>query len=106
MTTPEPDKAEISREIQATLAARRDIGTEYDEHFAQRLTDVVMQQAQRELTKAPTAALNSGQRMALGIVSVSVVAGLPLTVGNLQFDQLLVVALTALGINIAANWRR
>lgn len=61
---------EIRRDVRATLAARREVGPEFDdyfvEHFVQRLTEQLAPERRREGALWPTA----GQRLALAIVSL------------------------------------
>lgn len=98
--------AEIKREIQAALAARNELGPDYDEHFAQVLTDTILQQTRREVAKAPRthAILTSGQRTAVAIVSVIFLFGLPVSFHDpTQIPVLIICALGALGINFAAS---
>lgn len=100
------DAAEVKRDIQAALAARNELGPEYDEHFAQVLTETIMQQVRQEVGKAPRshAMLSSGQRTAVAIVSVVFLFGLPVSFHDVTLIPVLIIcALAALGINFAAS---
>ena len=103
---PNPRTAEMKREIQAALAARNELGPEYDDQFAQVLTDKLMQQVRQEAAKAPRphTMLSSGQRTAVAIVSVVLLMGLPVSFHDAtQIPVLIICALAALGINFAAS---
>jgi len=97
---------EIKREIQAALAARHELGPEYDEHFAQVLTDTILQQTRQEVAKMPRshAMLSSGQRTAVAIVSLIFLLGLPVSFHDASLIPVLIIcALATLGINFAAS---
>ena len=71
----------IKRDLQATLAARRELGTEYDDHFlnalAEKLTAQVRQEvAQAPRTPEPSNKLSRDQRTAVAICSL--VFGIPI----------------------------
>lgn len=103
---PNPRTAEMKREIQAALAARNELGPEYDDQFAQVLTDKLMQQVRQEVTRAPRphTMLSSGQRTAVAIVSVVLLMGLPVSFHDATLIPVLIIcALAALGINFAAS---
>lgn len=62
----------LSRELQAALAAREELGPAYDEHFAQALADKIMTQVRTELaaSKPKQRGLNKDQRTGLAICSL------------------------------------
>lgn len=72
---------DIKRDLQATLAARRELGTKYDDHFlnalAEKLTAQVRQDvAQAPRTPEPSNKLSRDQRTAVAICSL--VFGIPI----------------------------
>ena len=76
---PQPDPHDLKRELEATLAARREMGPEYDEHFIARLADQLTAQVRQEVARLPAprpSALSSQQRTAIAICSL--VFGIPL----------------------------
>lgn len=62
----------LSRELQAALAAREELGPAYDEHFAQALADKIMAQVRTEVaaSKPKQRGLNKDQRTGLAICSL------------------------------------
>lgn len=105
-TSPQDD---LRRDIQATLAARRDVGPEYDEHFAQLLSDRIAAQIAQARQPAPPAPpshspLGSDQRTAIAICSL--IFGIPIVAisGGIGGPIGLFFALAALVlINVAAT---
>lgn len=106
----QPDTHDLQREIQATLSARRELGTEYDDQFIQRLVEQLTAQVRQEVARAPrprASGLSSEQRT--GIAICSLIFGIPLVAiaGSMGGPVGLVVAFVALVlINLAAgaNW--
>lgn len=102
----EPSNANRSPEIQATLAARRELGPEYDDHFIERLV-TQLTQAQQRVPVAPAARqadLSTNQRTAIAICSL--IFGIPLIAiaGEVAGGVGLAVAFAALVlINLAAG---
>lgn len=101
---------DTAREIQATLAARREMGAEYDDHFIQALAERLTAQARQEVARAqpakpPRRGLSSEQRT--GIAICSLIFGIPLIAislgagGGLYFGAII---LLLLGINFLAAW--
>jgi hypothetical protein len=97
---------EIARELQATLAARRELGQEYDEHFLQalveKLTAPVPQPAslRRDVQRGVTGCRNTAFAL------VSLVLAIPLAaigVAGAGWMGLFVVALLVVGINFAVR---
>ncbi|HEU5439505.1 MAG TPA: hypothetical protein VFU88_09465 [Ktedonobacterales bacterium] len=76
MSQPSANTDEVKRELQATLAARRELGPEYDEHFIQALTEKIMAQVRDQIARTPAPApprprgLAADQRLALAICSL------------------------------------
>jgi hypothetical protein len=71
---------DFGRELQATLAARREIGQEYDDQFVARLADQLTARVRQEAARAPRPhhlGLSPEQRTAVAICSL--VFGIPLT---------------------------
>ncbi|MGH2516667.1 MAG: hypothetical protein ACRDHP_13520 [Ktedonobacterales bacterium] len=103
---PNPQTAEMKREIQAAMAARNELGPDYDDHFAQVLADKLAEQVRQQVAKAPQphTMLSSGQRTAVAIVSVVFLFVLPVSFHDVtQIPVMLIFALAALGINFAAS---
>jgi len=110
VTSPHP---ETRREVDAALAARRELGPEFDDHIAAGLAERVEQlayhrsvelQQQHKLANAEVDAERSirNQRFALGIVSLG--AGIPITaIGAGLIDPPLIGALVSWGGIIAIN---
>lgn len=76
MSQPPANDDDVKRELQATLAARRELGPEYDEHFIQALTEKIMAQVRDQIARTPAPApphprgLAADQRLALAICSL------------------------------------
>jgi len=79
------DQAEVKRELEATLAARRELGPDYDAHLADAFVERVtarlsaqLAQMQRQVKQArPAEAPSHDQRLGLAIVSIVML--IPLT---------------------------
>ena len=73
------DTPELERELRATLAARRELGTEYDQQFIQRLAEQITAQVHQALAEAPKP---RGNRLSAdhrtGIAICSLIFGIPL----------------------------
>lgn len=69
---PKTDSDNLSRELQAALAAREELGPAYDEHVAQALADKIMVQVRSELAaaKPKQRGLSRDQRTGLAICSL------------------------------------
>lgn len=75
----QPNTQDLQRDLQATLSARRELGTEYDDHFITRLTEQLTARVRQEVAQAPRAhqqALSTEQRTAIAICSL--IFGIPL----------------------------
>jgi len=73
MSTP-LNTSEMQRELRATLAARREMGPEYEDHLVESFVQKVVQQLGTQLPRQqqrPAAGSTSGQRLALAIVSLA-----------------------------------
>ena len=110
---------QMRRDVEAALAARRELGPEYDDHVAAGLADridelvairladqrgeVSERQAEREDERS-----GRTQRFVLGMVSVG--CGIPVTGIIAGTDSGLVAMAVAwagiVGVNVAAAWRR
>ena len=103
----QPDSQDLQREIQATLSARRALGSEYDDQFIQRLVERLTAQVHQEVARAPrphASGLSSEQRT--GIAICSLIFGIPLVAiaGGIGGPVGLAVAFVALVlINLAAG---
>jgi hypothetical protein len=98
---------DLQHELQASLAARRELGPAYDDHFIARLTDQIAARVRHEVALTPRArpsALSTDQRTAIAICSL--IFGIPLVAiaGGMAGTVGLIVAFVALIlINLAAN---
>lgn len=108
MTPPQPQTDDIRRDLQASLAARRELGTEYDEHFLNALVEKLSAQVRQEIAAAPrvqqpSSKLSNEQRT--GVAICSLVFGIPLfaiaTTGGMPYI-LAIVAMIVL-INLFAS---
>ncbi|MGO8947522.1 MAG: hypothetical protein ACLQUY_07640 [Ktedonobacterales bacterium] len=75
----QPTDPDLKHELQATLAARRELAPEYDEQFIERLTTRLTEQVREEIAKAPkphSSALTPEQRIPIAICSL--IFGIPL----------------------------
>lgn len=117
MSTPDD---ETRREVAAALAARRELGTEYEEALAAGLLDRVNQlalmragdlrrDADRSKEQAKAERESGHQRFVLGIISLG--AGIPITAisaSNVDpgFVGVLISWAGIVGVNVAAALRR
>ena len=97
---------DVRHDVEATLAARRELGPEYDDHFIDTLTERLVQRARQEVqrTPAPRQGLAADQRVAIAICSL--VFGIPLVAiatGIANVPGLIIVCVMILGINFAAS---
>jgi len=96
---------DVRRDLEASLAARRELGPEYDDHFIDTLTERLVQRARREMrnTPAPQEKLTPEMRVAVAICSL--IFGIPLVAiaAGAGFAALVLVCLMILGINFAAS---
>lgn len=107
----DPSSADIKRELQATLAARRELGPDFDDHFLDRLVEQLKGSAQPPVPVKPAQppahnSLSSDQRT--GIAICSLIFGIPLVAISLSssFAAFVLVILMIMGINFAAMFRR
>lgn len=75
MMPPQQSAEEVKRDVQATLAARRELGPEYDDHFLSQLAERLTAQVHREVANAPripapSNKLSRDQRTAVAICSL------------------------------------
>jgi hypothetical protein len=105
VTTPQQSNAaDIKRDLQATLAARREIGPEYDEHFINALVEKMsaVQQAQQPRPQLPAKkSPPHDQQLALAICSL--IFGIPIVAiagGEEQLAGIIAACLLILGINV------
>ena len=101
---PRTSPDDLKRDLQATLAARRELGPEYDEHFIDALVAKLTTQVQEQVKKAaprPVQRPSHDQRMALAICSL--LFGIPLVaIGtSLGAAGFIAVCLMIFGINVA-----
>jgi hypothetical protein len=97
---------DINRELQATLQARRELGTTaYDEHFIEALVEKLRAEARAAQPQHRDVGPPSDQRLALAICSL--IFGIPLiAIVHADLIGLILVCVTLLGINAAFNARR
>jgi hypothetical protein len=106
--TPALDRAEVRRELEATLSARRELGPEYDPHLADAFIEKVTTQLsaqlaemQRQVKRAtPPEAPSHDQRLGLAIVSIcmlvlltAIVLGIGAGLGGLAMLLALILAI-------------
>jgi hypothetical protein len=106
--SPQPNTDDIKRELQATLAARREVGPGYDEQFIERLVQQLTAQIRRDVANAPkpkSQALSSDQRTGLAICSVIFLIPLIAIVSGGPWGLLgvLLVCAAVFGINALAR---
>jgi phytoene/squalene synthetase len=106
---PQPDAQDLKREVQATFAARRELGAEYDEQFIERLVERLTTHARQDVARAPSRAraLSPEQRTAVAICSL--IFGIPLVAigGGIAGATGLIIAFVALVlINATAGMMR
>lgn len=106
----DPNSTDLKREIQATLAARRELGPDFDDHFLDRLVEQIKGNSKAPVPAQPPGppsphALSSEQRT--GIAICSLIFGIPLVAISLSssFAAFALVVLLILGINFTANFR-
>jgi hypothetical protein len=70
-------REDLQRDVHAALEARHELGSAYDEHFAQQLTERMMTQVRREMAQTPRPVaprvsnkLDRSQRTAVAICSL------------------------------------
>jgi hypothetical protein len=105
----EPQRHDLEQELRATMAARHEVGTAYDDQFIQALVEKLTQQVRQEIEAArpPQAVLAPDQRLALGICSL--IFGIPLiaiAAGSAGPVGLVVAFAAIVAINMAAGWSR
>lgn len=106
----DPNSTDLKREIQATLAARRELGPDFDEHFLDRLVEQIKGDSKAPVPTQPPGppsphALSSDQRT--GIAICSLIFGIPIVAitGSYGLLYFILGVLMILGINFAANFR-
>ena len=101
------DSEDLKRELQATLTARHELGSTYDEQFIERLVERLTTQVRQEVARAPqprSNALAPKDRTAIAICSL--IFGIPLIAiaGGFAGPAGLIVAFVALVLlNVAAG---
>lgn len=100
---------ELKRDLQAALAARRELGTAYDQHFidalSEKLTAQVQQQVQQQMRASmPRATQRPPQDQRLALAICSLIFSIPLIAiasGSFGVFGFLVICLMIVGINVA-----
>ena len=97
---------DINRELQATLQARRELGTTaYDEHFIEALVEKLRAEARAAQPQHRDVGPPSEQWLGLAICSL--VFAIPLVaIASDNLVGLILVCATIVGINVAFNARR
>jgi len=108
MTPPQQQPDDIKRDLQATLAARRELGTEYDDHFINALVEKLTAQVRQEMTSVPRAQqpsnkLTHDQRT--GVAICSLIFGIPIIAITLGAGGMFapLYFLTAIGMILLIN---
>ncbi len=106
MSLPSSDQDDLKHELQATLAARNELGSQYDEQFIERLAARLTEQVRAEAAKAPkprSSALSPEQRIPIAICSL--VFGIPLVAiaGGNGISGVAIAFAALVFINIAAG---
>ncbi|HLY31258.1 MAG TPA: hypothetical protein VKQ36_09525 [Ktedonobacterales bacterium] len=106
--------SDLSREIQALMAARREMGPDYDEHFADVLAERLSAQVQREVTRQIGSSKNRSmqqrgfspeQRLGLAITSIIFLIPLVAIAGGMQgLTGIFLVCGLVLLINLLARF--
>jgi hypothetical protein len=81
MIPPQQQSDEIKRDLQATLAARRELGTEYDDHFINALVEKLTAQVRQEVANAPRMQQPSNKLardQRTGVAICSLIFGIPI----------------------------
>lgn len=104
---------DLRREVLATLSGRQELGSAYDEHFAETLVERLNTQIQREVdrqvsqlkargVRAPRRGLSPEQRLGLAIPSLVFLIPL-IAIGGMQgLPGMLIACATVAVVNIAA----
>ena len=100
------DKNDLMQELQATLAARRELGPEYDEQFIERLATRLTAQVREEVAKAPKprpSGFSPEQRIPIAICSL--IFGIPLVAiaSDAGIGGVIAAFATLILINVAAG---
>src|SRR5260370_37232523 len=104
-TNAHPTNDDLKRDVQATLAARHELGTEYDDQFIASLVERLMRQARQEMANAPRArtGLSAEQRTAVAIMSVIFLIRLIAIAGGMFGpDAFALICLPLFAINVLA----
>lgn len=108
---------EMQRELHATLSAMREVGPAYEDHlvesFVQKFSQQLVVQMQQQQTP-PKDRPSAGQRLALAIVSLSLLFPMSIAIISIMSDTSFSAALTVLclltlavvGINFIFNRSR
>ncbi len=95
---------DIKPDLQATLAARRELGPEYDEHFLDALVEKItaVQQVRQRQPELPTKKSPPTDQQ-LGLAICSLIFGIPIVAiagGEASLAGVVVACLMILGINV------
>ena len=109
---------ELQRDVEAALAARRELGPDYDDHVAAALAERIDQLVAIQLAEARVrgedlradredAQSARTQRFVLGLASIG--GGIPITAiagGEVGIVGIVVAWAGIVGVNVASAWRR
>lgn len=98
---------DIRRDLQASLEARRELGTGYDDHFLEALVEKLGRQVQQTQQTQVAKSENSNNSLALAICSL--IFGIPIVAiatSSQGMAGLIVAAAMIVGVNLAFNLRR
>ena len=97
---------DVRHDVEATLAARRELGPAYDDHFIDTLTERLVQRARAEVQRTPAPRQGLTPQMRLAVAICSLIFGIPLVAiatGLTGVTGLIVICLMILGVNFAAS---
>jgi len=103
---PRPDADDLRRDLEATLTARRELGTGYDQQFIESLVEKLTAHVRQEVAAATPrkTALEPDQRLGLAIASIALLIPLIAIAGGMfGIAGFLVVCGLVLAINAAAG---
>jgi len=102
----QPDADDLRRDLEATLTARRELGTGYDQQFIESLVEKLTAHVRQEVAAATPhkAALAPDQRLGLAITSLALLIPLVAIAGGMfGFAGFLLMCALVLAINAAAG---
>jgi hypothetical protein len=101
---PQTSPDDLKRDVQATFAARRELGPEYDEHFIDALVEKLTAQVQEQVkSAAPRSTQRPPHDQRMGLAVCSLIFGIPLVAIGTSLGAVgfIAICLMILGINVA-----